>query len=491
MKIDTESLEDHQVKLTVEVDTKVLEDAKRRAARHLAKRMKIPGFRPGKAPYHVVVRYAGEGPIIEEGLELLVQDIYPEIIKEAEIDTYGPGTLNNVVSLDPPTLEFVVPLEAEVELGDYHLIRRLYAPKDVIDDDINVVIGNLREQQAVIEPVDREVQDGDVVNVRLSGTYSEDEDGQDPDFLTERSMPILVNPDDDDEWPFAGFSRNLVGMKPGEEKTITHVPSEDPVTDGEPDNDAQVSAAVDYKYVIEDVKSRTLPELNDEFAASIGEYENLDELREYIKTTLEQQNLSIYDESYDEAVLDEAIEQSTIKYPPQMLDNQINNVINNLEANLAHQQLDLDLYLKSRDMKIDDLSEEAKPVAEDRLRRTLILMELAQAEGIEVQPEEIEAETSLTIDTITRNQEKEKEELTKEDMSNIVGNVFTTILLKRAMERLHDISSGKLDETQDEEPDIDNEPDTTSDDDKEDTVVSEPKDESEQEESVNTEEVVN
>jgi trigger factor len=481
LKIDTESLEDHQVKITVEVDTKQLEDAKRRAARHLAKRMKIPGFRPGKAPYHVVVRYAGEGPIIEEGLELLVQDIYPEIIKEANIDSYGPGTLNNVVSLDPPTLEFVIPLEAEVELGDYRLIRRLYEPKDVTDDDIDVVIGNLREQQAVIEPVDREVRDGDVVNVRLSGTYSEveDEDGHDPDFLTERSMPILVNPDDDDEWPFAGFSRNLVGMKPGEEKTITHVPIEDPVTDGEPEIDTHDSAAVDYKYVIEDVKSRTLPELDDEFAASIGEYENLDELHEYIKSTLEQQNLSVYNESYDEAVLDEAIEQSTIKFPPQMLDNQINIVINNLESNLGHQQLDLDLYLKSRDMNIDELREEAKPVAEDRLRRTLFLMELAQAERIEVQPEEIETETSLTIDNITRNQEKEKEELTKEDMSNIVGNVFTTILVRRAMERLHDISSGKLDETQEDESDIDNETETASDDDKEETVVSEPEDEAE------------
>jgi len=500
LNIDTESLEDHQVKITVEVDTDKLDGAKRRAARKLAKRMKIPGFRPGKAPYHVVVRYAGEGPIIEEGLELLVQDIYPQIIEESEISPYGPGTLENVVSLDPPTLEFVIPLESEVELGDYRSIRRLYEPETINEDNIDAVLSNLREQQAVIEPVEREAQEGDVVTVQLSGTLSEPEEGQDPISLAERSMPILVGPvdtDDDDEWPFTGFSRNLVGMKIGEENTITHTPtSEVSVNDEDTDEGAQVNTAVDYKFIVEDVKSRTLPVVDNEFAASIGEYETVEELREYIKTTLEQQNISSYNESYDEAVLGELINQSTIKYPPQMLDNQINSVINNLGSNLAQQNLDIELYLKTRDMNMEDLQEEAKPVAEDRLKRTLVLMEVAQAEEIEVQPEELETETTLAVEAIARNQEKEKNDLSQDDMSNLVGNVFTTMYVERAMERLHDISSGQLDETPDEDTVIDDDSDTIIEDD-EDVLVesipvteSEPDVESELAESTDAEEVV-
>lgn len=462
MKIETQSLEDHQVKLSVEVEGDQMESAKRRAARKLAGRMKIPGFRPGKAPYHVVVRYAGEATIVEEGLELLIQDIYPQIIEEAEIVPYGPGTLENVTSMDPPVLEFVIPLEAEVELGNYKSIRRPYEPKAIEDDDVDSVLDNLREQQAITELVDRSSQDGDLVNVRLSGKYLDPEEGQDPDFLIERSMPLIVNSAetiDEDEWPFPGFSRNLVDMSVEDEKTITHTSTEDVSTEIENE------IVAEYTFVIDEVRSRTLPALDDDLAASIGDYESLDALREYIKTTLEQQNINSYNENYDEAVLDELINQSTIKYPPQMLDRQIDGVINNLEANLGQQNLDLDLYLKSREMSLEDLREEATPVAEERLKRTLVIMELAQEEEIQVAAEELEAETQSTIETLTQNQLKGKKELSNEDVSNLVGNIMTTMVANRTMERLHEISSGEFDEDADredeedigEQDDVDNE----------------------------------
>jgi len=122
LKIQKQLLDDHQMKLTVEVDADQMEAMKKRAARKISKQVKIPGFRPGKAPYPVIVRQIGEGVIVEEALEILVDDIYPQIIKEADIKPYGPGSLEKVESLDPPVLEIVVPLEAEVDLGDssYH-----------------------------------------------------------------------------------------------------------------------------------------------------------------------------------------------------------------------------------------------------------------------------------------------------------------------------------------------------------------------------------
>ena len=126
MKIDIENLEDQQARLTVEVDNEQLEGAKRKAAKKIARRIKVPGFRPGKAPYKVIQRQVGDEVLLEESLEILVNDIYPEVIEEAEIKPYGPGNLENVVSLDPLTLEFVVPLMAEIELSDCHEIRFPY-----------------------------------------------------------------------------------------------------------------------------------------------------------------------------------------------------------------------------------------------------------------------------------------------------------------------------------------------------------------------------
>ncbi len=137
MKIETTILDDQQARLTVEIESDRLEEAKRQAANKLAKRVKIPGFRPGKAPYPVVLRTIGESAILEEALEILVDRVYPEIIKESEIKPYGPGRLEKISeTTDPLTITFLVPLDAEVVLGDYKSIRKEYQPEPVSDDEI-------------------------------------------------------------------------------------------------------------------------------------------------------------------------------------------------------------------------------------------------------------------------------------------------------------------------------------------------------------------
>ena len=116
MKIEKELLEDHQIQLNVEIDADPFEKAKRQAARKIARKVRIPGFRPGKAPYNIIIRHLGEGAIVEDALDILVEDIYPKILDEAEVKPYGPGNLENIESLDPPTFKFVVPLAPEIEV---------------------------------------------------------------------------------------------------------------------------------------------------------------------------------------------------------------------------------------------------------------------------------------------------------------------------------------------------------------------------------------
>jgi trigger factor len=118
LNIEKQYQDDHQMKLTVQVEPHAMEEARQRAARKISKQTKIPGFRPGKAPYSVILRTVGEAAIFEEAVEIVANDIYPKVIDEAKIEPYGPGQLQNIASMDPLTLEFIVPLDAEVTLGE-------------------------------------------------------------------------------------------------------------------------------------------------------------------------------------------------------------------------------------------------------------------------------------------------------------------------------------------------------------------------------------
>jgi trigger factor len=453
LKIDTTPLENHQVKMTVEVEPDTFESAKHRAARKIAKKTKIPGFRPGKAPYPVVVRQVGEATILEEAIDILVQDVYPKAIDEAGIHPYGSGKLENVASMEPPKFEFVIPLEAEVELGDFHSIRRPYEPEPVTDKQVDEVIKDLRDRQAILEPVERPAQEGDMVYVRISGQRVDAEEGEDAELVGERSMPILVNPESDDtdeetqdEWPFPGFSRNLIGLSVGDEKSIDHKFSEESIYEALRGKDAVFHIAV------EDIKSRTLPELNDEFAATVGDFETLEALRAEILKELEQRAEAEYNENYDEAILEEAVNQASIKYPPEMLDREIDYVIDNLESRLEQQKVDLDLYLKSRQMDMDELREESQPVAEKRLRQMLVLSKIASVENIEVDQGELQNETMRTVDSLYRAMpKKEARKLSQQRvLNNLVGNIMADMLTQKAMQHLRDSSRGILDEEDEE-----------------------------------------
>jgi trigger factor len=479
LKIEAQQLEDHQVKLTVEVDQEIMDNAKQRAARRIAKRMKIPGFRPGKAPYSVIVRYAGEGVILEEGLDLLIEDIYPKVIEEAAIEPYGPGTLEKVESYDPPILEFVVPLEAEVVLGEYNSIRKPYEPGEITDEDVDDVLANLQEQYAVIEPIEHPADNGNIVTVQIRGNniFEDDSGEQDQILVPERTVQLLIrsNEMEDHEWPFPGFSKHLNGMTIGEEKQIVHKYADDYTDEKFRGNE------VNFNVSVEDIKARILPELNDKFAESLGDYENIEELRKTIKESLESRALESYNEEYDQDILDELIDKSSIVFPPQMLEKQIDNMINNLKTNLEQQNLDIDLYLKTREMGMDDIREETQPVAETRLKRTLVLMELAKSEEIQIDTDDFEHQTSRTLETLRNDGTIEnKTRLSEEGITAIAGNVMATMVAERAMIRLREISkgieedlAGKITDSSDELEDLNEiqEMSMTDDDGKEDESV--------------------
>lgn len=461
MKVDKQILDDHQVKLIVEAEQEPFDQAKQRAARKLAKKVKIPGFRPGKAPYPVIVRHIGESAVVEEAIEILINDIYPDVIAQAEIEPYSVGSLENIPSLDPPTFEFIIPLKAQVELGSYKDVRLPYEQPTIEETDVEEVIENLRDRQAVIEAIDTPAQEGNLVRIRLEGERSKSAEGESPVLVSDREYSVVIatgDIEDQNEWPFPGFSRQLIGLSAGDKKDLEYtfpVDSEFESLRGE--------NAV-FKVAVEQVNSRTLPEPDDEFAASVGEYSTLEDLRSAIRQDLEGQAENSYNEGYDEELIAEIIGISTIQYPPQMLEQEIDNVINRLENNLAQQGLDMDLYLKSRQMDMDALKEEVTPVAEARLQKSLVLLELADEEGIQIESDELQSAANRTLGELSRFMEaKDFQRMlqTDEARNNLVGNVMMDMLIDRTQARLRDIARGIIEsEKPESNADVDDSADT-------------------------------
>ena len=469
MNIEKQLRDDQHALITVQVEADRLEGMKRRAASKLAKRVKIPGFRPGKAPYPVIVRQLGDAAILEEAIELLVDEIYPEIIKEAEIKPYGPGKLENITNTDPLTLEFSIPLEAETILGDYHSIQKPYEPGSVTDEDVAAVLEDLRENHAIVEPVERPAQEGDLVVLNLSATRSGSEDGQVEELIPERSTSVIIRPvdretqgetdsstDNDeatDEWPFPGFSRNLIGMASGDEKHLEYNYPEDS------NYKTLQGAQAEFYIKVETVKSRQLPEVGDEFASTVGEFDTLDALQAGIRKTLESQARASYNENYDEEILDSAVEQTTYRYPPEVVEHEIETVIDEFRRRLERQGMDLDLYLKARNIDMKAFEEEVQPVAESRIKRALFLVEFGRAENVEVKPEELEREAYSTMDYLYNTlPQRDARKLSDRDVyTNIVGNLLADMMSRRSLARFRELSSGGLskeiteDEAQEEE----------------------------------------
>jgi trigger factor len=349
---------------------------------------------------------------------------------------------------------------AEVELGDYRSIRFAYELKEVTEKEVDEVVDNLRRRQAIEEPVDRAAQEGDHVYLRLSGRRVEAEEDSDPVLVKERPFSVIIEGEGDvlpEEWPYPGFSRDLIGLSAGDTRNFSHTFAEDSSFE------SLRGVSAEFDVSVEQVKSVELPEASDEFAQSVGEYENMDALRKEIRESLESQASESYNTDYDDQIISEVIEQSEIKFPPQMLESEIDEVIHQLEHRLKAQNLDLETYLKTRGIDLAELRSEARPVAESRLKRSLVLLEISQKEGIEIEKEELQSETERTLEAMTRfMSETEMRKVASEDLiPNLVGNILADMRINRTLERMRRIAKGEA-EMADESPEEETDQDTGS-----------------------------
>jgi trigger factor len=430
--------------MIVEIESEQMDSAKHRAARKISERKSIPGFRPGKAPYDVVVRNFGDALISEEAVDILLDEVYPSALTEAKLEPAAAGSLEKVENLEKkPKFTFTVPLSPSVDLGKYRSIRLKYDWQAPGDEKVEEAVEDLRRMYAKTETVDRPIGIGDFVMLDLKGKNANPQEGEAP-LIDRSNLPVFVRADGkEDEYPYAGFSAGLVGLKKDESKSFTHQYGSD-----HKDQKLQgISITLEVK--INMVRGSILPELNDEFAKQVGPFENITALRDAVKANLSTQSKSEYEDEYFSSLIEKIKESATLKYPPQVVDHELNHVMEDLKSRLAQQNLDMVAYLKSREMDEEKfMSDEARPIAVKRLERSLIMDELARVEKIEVDRDLLQSSFEQTMgeysgDARFQKTMRGKSQPPKQLMNAVAMESANRAYIQQTLNRLKEIANGQ------------------------------------------------
>jgi len=421
LKVTTEKIPESQVVMTIEVEAERLDEAREKALRKLSPRAKVPGFRPGKAPPNLVRQYFGEERILDEALDALVPVVYREALQaEEDVDPIAHPRFV-IQTTEPLVLKATIPVRPTVDLGDYAAIRVQQEEIDVPEERVDQTLDTIRRRSATLEPVEREVGWRDVVRLNVTGTV-------DDETMIE-SQEAEVQLAEDRDVLFPGFEEQITGHKKGDEFEFDlDVPDEARA--------AQFAGRTCHFTVrIIETKEEVLPPLDDEFAKQVGEgFETVDALKERIRAdiraTLQQQ----LDQKYQDEILGELVERSTIEFPPVLLDAEIDRIMHD-QAGHIEQGRGLENYLAALGKTEEEVREELRPIADTRLRRSLVLSRVTEAEDIQATDEDVETE----VDMLTASAGAQAQQLralfnNAEGRATIRRNLLTRRTLARLVE---------------------------------------------------------
>jgi trigger factor len=441
LKIETKPLEDQQVEMTIEVPGDDLEKAKRGAARRLSKNTKIPGFRPGKAPYQMIVNKFGEDVIFEEALETLGQDMYRQGLEEAELEPYAPGSMDEIVSQDPLTIRYTVPLAPDVDLNSYRDIRIPYEEPEVTDEDVEAAMEELRQRQALIEPADRPAELTDVVIVDAYAELKDPDEDQEAIILDGKDLSVLV--EEDTDFPIPGIVDRYKGMQAGEEIEFDYTFPDDH------DNEDLQGKDAHFKITCKEVKSRLVPEWSDDLAQNLGEFESLLDLRIKVRENLTEQKEANAEAEYIEQVIEAALEKADIIFPPVVLEEEMERLLRDVASRLQSQNLTLEDYLKIEGQTMEELREDLEPEAIQRVKRGLLLGQLVEQEDLEVEDAEIEAQIDKIMESFGGESSQDLRKAFSSDNSK--RRIALDLLTDKALQRMVAIAKGEVDEAEAEQ----------------------------------------
>lgn len=403
--------------LNIEMDASEVDRYLEQAYSRLVRKVSVPGFRKGKVPRDILQRHIGKDALFQEALQELIPEAYQKAMETQRIDAIAQPRFE-LIQTEPVVFKAIVPLKPTVKLGDYAGIKVESKPMEVGDNDIEAAIQQLRQQHAMLIPVDRPVQFGDIITIDVVGERQEEPFPIHKDFVYEVTRESKL--------PLPGFAEKLEGMIKGEERSfVLSYPADYEIKELAGKEHA-------FKVTVREIKERKLPDVDDDFARTLGG-QDLASLRQKIADDLKAGAEKRARLELEQKVIKAVVDLSEVGYPPVLIDREISRLLNEEASHFADGVTGLENYLKSLNKTIGDHVEELRPLAHQRLVQSLVLGKIAEVEKIEVVESELEEEVVRV-----------KEQVGEAKLFNLAEareSIKQRLILRKAVHRLLQIAT--------------------------------------------------
>ena len=412
MSLQVEKLEKNMAKLTIEASAEDLEKAIEQAYQKQKKQISIPGFRKGKVPRQMVEKMYGKEVFYEDAANALIPDAYDKALEECEEDIVSSPKIEvtQIEAGKPFIFTATVALKPEVKLGKYKGVKVDKIDTTVTDEEVDAEINKERENNARnITVEDRPVKNGDMTTLDFEGFV----DGVAFEGGKGENYPLTIG-----SGAFIpGFEEQLVGAEIGKEVEVKVTFPEDYQAENLKGKDAV------FKCTIKEIKEKQLPELDDEFASEVSEFETLAEYKEDIKKNLTEKKEKDAKNAKEDAAIQAAVEASEMEIPEAMLETQQRQMVDEFAQRITMQGLSMEQYFQFTGTNYQQMVEQVKPQAEERIKSRLVLEAIAKAEHIDVTAEDYENELETMADVYQMELDKVKELMGEREKKNIMQDL--------------------------------------------------------------------
>ena len=426
MKISQNEASELQQVLKIELDEEDIKPYIIKGYNKVKNRVKIPGFRPGKAPINVVEQVVGKEGMINEVIDELAFEMSDRAIEKEGLDTSGTPRIE-LESIYPFVFTAKIPLQPIVDLGSYKNIKINKKTVRVLKKDVDEKIEQMRKQIASWEPVNRKVKAGDLITADIEASVD------DSKIMDEKGAVFIV--DHNTSLPFEGFTEKLVGLKSGQtNKFSTKVSKDHP-------NSEIAGKEADFTVSLSEIKQQALPELNDEFATSLpnGEYESLEDLVAKTKDQIKNEMDLANENEHRENVINKLAEGAKVELPELLIEREIENIISRRNEMIERMKITKEDYFKFTAKTEQQMDDEAKGDAEERLKRSWALTKLGELEKIEVTEDEIETQLNLY-----KEQSKiSKQKIKNRDIERVKLSIKESVFIGKSVDKIIEIAGTK------------------------------------------------